>query len=73
MESRKEEYFNHCEIYKLTLEHYISYNGNHISIEEPLAVQMIIDTTYAPRPVCINEMIERMKYEMLKRVEGSDK
>ena len=59
---------NNCEIYKLTLEHYIDYTEERINIEEPLVVQMIIDRTYAPTPICLNAMLDRMKDEMLKRV-----
>ena len=63
---------NYYETYRLTLEHYINDNENHINIEEPLVVQMIIDRTYAPTPICINAMLDMMKDEMLKRV-GRDK
>lgn len=68
MESRKPEYLRNCEIYRLTLEHYI----NDIAIEEPLVVQTIMDRTYAPSPICLNAMFNKMKDEMLKRVR-SDK
>lgn len=55
------------EVYRLTLDHFIDYGGERIRLEEPLVVQMICDSSYAPSAICLNSMIESMRDEVLKR------
>lgn len=55
------------EIYRLTLSHYIENEEERIRIDEPLVVQMIIDRQYTPTPVCLNQMLDRMRDEVLRR------
>lgn len=59
------------EIYRLTLSHYIESEEDRIRIDEPLVVQMIFDRTYAPTPVYLNQMLDRMRDEVLRRA-GDD-
>ena len=55
------------EIYRLTLTHYMAAGDEHISLEDPLVVQMVFDRSYYAVPVCINRMIDMMREEILKR------
>lgn len=56
--------------YRLTLEHfYIDTNGDWHRVEQPLAVQSVYDRSYGnARSYCINEMLERMSYEIKRGV-----
>lgn len=60
------------EIYRLTLSHYLGDEEDRIMIEEPLVVQMIFDRTFAPTPVCLNQMLDRMRDEVLRRAGEDD-
>lgn len=60
------------EIYRLTLSHYIENEEERIRIDEPLVVQMIIDRQYTPTPVCLNQMLDRMRDEVLRRAGEDD-
>lgn len=62
------------EFYRLTLEHFVSYDKGMSMISEPLVVQMVIDHKYNPypTPVCINRMLDMMKDEVMKRVGEAD-
>ena len=55
------------EIYRLTLSHYIESEDDRISIGEPLVVQMIVDRSMAPTPICLNHMMDMMRDEVLRR------
>ena len=55
------------EIYRLTLSHYIDSEEDRIRIEEPLVVQMIVDRSMTPIPICLNHMMDMMRDELLKR------
>lgn len=55
------------EIYRLALDHFISNDGEHTRLEEPLVVQMIYDRRYTPSAICLNSMIDRMRAEILRR------
>ena len=56
------------EIYRLRLDHYIEDGEKHFQIDEPLVIQTIIDRTYMPIPVCLNNMLDKMREELLNRV-----
>ena len=56
------------EIYRLRLDHYIDDGEKRHQIEEPLVIQMIVDRTYMPVPVCLNNMLDKMREELLNRV-----
>ena len=58
------------EIYALRLDHYIEDQGDRHPLDEPLVVKMVYDRRYIPLPICINNMIDKMRDEMLKRVGG---
>lgn len=58
------------EVYELRLDHYIDDQGDRHPLDEPLVVRMVYDRRYAPSPICINSMIDKMRDEMLKRVGG---
>lgn len=60
------------EIYRLTLSHYFGDEEDRIMIEEPLVVQMIFDRQYTPTPVCLNQMLDRMRDEVLRRAGEDD-
>lgn len=60
------------EIYRLTLSHYIESEEERIMVDEPLVVQMIFDRTYAPTSVCLNQMLDRMRDEVLRRAGEDD-
>lgn len=56
------------EIYALRLDHYIEdQDGRHL-LDEPLVVKMVYDRRYMPLSICINNMIDKMREEMLTRV-----
>ena len=55
------------EVYKLTLNHYMDDGENRVSLDEPLVVQMIVDRRYTPVPICLNNMMDMMRDEMLRR------
>ena len=56
------------EIYRLRLDHYIDDGEKHYQVDEPLVIQMIIDRTYMQVPVCLNNMLDKMREEFLNRV-----
>jgi hypothetical protein len=56
------------EIYRLRLDHYIEDGEKHFQIDKPLVIQMIIDRTYTPVPVFLNNMLDKMREELLNRV-----
>ena len=56
------------EVYSLRLDHYmVDDEGDRFKLEEPLAVQMIIDRRTMPVPVCLNRMLDMMREEVLRR------
>ncbi len=58
------------EVYELRLSHYISDRGDRHMLDVPLVVTMTFErANNAPLPVCLNEMIDKMRAEMLKRTE----
>lgn len=57
------------ETYELRLDHYIvDQDGDRHLLEKPLVIRMVNDRRYAPISICINNMIDKMRDEMLKRV-----
>ena len=56
------------EIYRLRLDHYIDDGEKHYQVDEPLVIQMIIDRTYMQVSVCLNNMLDKMREELLNRV-----
>ena len=56
------------EIYRLSLDHFFDDGEKRHQIEEPLVMQMIVDRTYMPVPVCLNNMLDKMREELLNRV-----
>ena len=56
--------------YRLMLEHfYVDMEGNWHKLEHPLVVQSVYDRSYGnTSSYCINEMLERMYYEIEKGV-----
>lgn len=56
------------EIYRLRFDHFFDDGGKPHQIEEPLVIQMVIDSTYMPVSVCLNHMLEKMRKELLNRV-----
>ena len=56
------------EIYRLRLDHYIDDGEKRHQVEEPLVIQMIINNTYMSIPVCLNDMLDKMREELLNRV-----
>ena len=55
------------EVYRLTLEHFTRYGEDMHRLEDPLVVQMIVDRQYAPTAICLNQMLDMMRDEVLKR------
>ena len=66
--SKENEKLASVEVYRLTLEHYINANGQHVEMDEPLVVQMVVDRQFAPTSICLNSMLDKMRVEVLKRV-----
>ena len=58
------------EIYRLRLDHYIDDGEKRHRVEEPLVIQMIVNRTYMPVPVCLNSMLDKMREELLTREKG---
>lgn len=56
------------EIYRLRLDHFFDDGEKQHQIEEPLVIQMMCDNTYMPVPVCLNNMLDKMREELLNRV-----
>ena len=56
------------EIYRLRLDHYFNDGEKRHQIEEPLVIQMMINNTYMSVPVCLNDMLDKMREELLNRV-----
>ena len=58
------------EVYELRLSHYISDRGDRHMLDMPLVVTMTFERVdNVPLPVCLNEIIDKMRAEMLKRTE----
>ena len=55
------------EVYSLRLDHYILDGENKHKIEEPLVVQMIYDRRFGPASICLNNMIDTMRTEIIRR------
>jgi hypothetical protein len=57
------------EIYRLRLDHFMMdmENGERHKLDEPLVVQMVLDRRYMPQAVCLNNMMDMMKAELLRR------
>ena len=54
--------------YRLTFEHFMEVNGEKIPLEKPIYVQTYFDRTFSASPYVLNEVCERMKEELYKRV-----
>lgn len=57
------------EIYRLRLDHFgmDMGSGERHKLEEPLIVEMILDRRYMPQAICLNNMMDMMKAELLRR------
>ena len=55
------------EVYRLILEHFIRYGEDGHRLEEPLVVEMFVDRQYGPNAICLNQMLDMMRDEVLKR------
>ena len=60
------------EIYRLRFDHFFDDGKERHQIEEPLVIQMVIDSTYMPVPVCLNHMLDKMRKELLNRAPKGD-
>ena len=58
------------EIYSLRLDHYIQDESGRHAIDEPLVVRMAYERSHMPMPVCLNEMIDKMRKEVLRSTEN---
>ena len=56
------------EIYRLRLDHFFDDGEKRHQIEEPLVIQMMVNSTYMSVPVCLNKMLDKMREELLNRV-----
>lgn len=64
------------EIYRLRLDHFLMMdveNKEYHRLEEPLVVQVVIDRSYMPKAVCLNNMMDMMKAELLRRAGENNK
>ena len=57
------------EVYRLRLDHYMQDEKESYPLEEPLVVQVIYDRRHGNPSICLNEMLDRMKYEVLRRTD----
>lgn len=57
------------EIYRLRLDHYMQDNDGQYPIEEPLIVQMVYDRQHGNLPICLNDMIDKMRDAVLRKAE----
>ena len=56
------------EVYRLRLDHFMDMeNGERHKLDEPLIVEMILDRRYMPQAICLNNMMDMMKAELLRR------
>ena len=55
------------EVYRLTLDHFIDDGESRTRLDQPIVVQMFYDRSYAPPAICINNMLEKMRDEVLRR------
>ena len=55
------------EIYRLRLDHYMQDKDGQYPMEEPLIVQMVYDRQYSNLPICLNDMIDRMRDVILRK------
>lgn len=54
--------------YRLTLEHFIQFEGERHAIEEPLVVQSFFDRSFGgSASYCLNDMLQRMEEAVLCR------
>ena len=62
------------EIYRLRLDHIMMdvENEEYHRLEEPLVVQMVLDRRYRPQAICLNDMMEMLKAELLRRAGEQD-
>ena len=58
------------EIYSLRLDHYIQDESGRHAIDEPLVVRMAYERSHMSMPVCLNEMIDKMRKEVLRSTEN---
>ena len=56
------------EIYRLRLDHFFDDEEKRHQIEEPLVIEMMVNSTYMSVPVCLNKMLDKMREELLNRV-----
>ena len=60
--------------YRLTLEHFISNNGEIHRIEEPISVQTFFDRTVTPPSAyVVGEVLHRMEQEIQNKIERINK
>ena len=57
------------EVYRLRRDHYMQDAEADHPLEEPLVVQVIYDRRYGNPSICLNEMLNRMKDEVLRRTD----
>lgn len=55
------------EVYRLRLDHYMQDEDGSYPLEEPLVVQVIYDRQHGNPVICLNEMLNWMKDEVLRR------
>ena len=55
------------EVYRLRLDHHMIAGDTRIQLDEPLVVQLIIDRSAVPVPICLNRMMDDMKAELLRK------
>ena len=55
------------EAYTLVLKHSIWDGGEEHQLEEPIVVRCMVDATFGKPTIMINEMMEKMKHELLVR------
>lgn len=53
------------EAYTLVLKHSIWDGGKEYELEEPIAVRCMVETTFGDQTYIINEMMNKMKHELL--------
>ena len=65
MATENEDKIIPIETYRLTLEHFIDFGDKRHRLDEPLVVQMIINSNI-PTPVYLNKMLDMMREQVLK-------
>lgn len=72
-EDFKEAYQN-FEVFTVTLKHSIIYGKEEHEIEDPIIVKYLIDRTFrGGSSIVINEMMDKLKHELLMKYKNSGK